>query len=259
LQSDSQEPQETWLSIVKTQKAQSSIRAWLKKTITAQSKFLGQKIWQRELQSLKVQKENAPTDSDVCRAFNATNINSFYENLGKGNIPLKSVLDFLNQYSYSSWTKLRLLFASSESAPISIGHGERFLLNYATCCNPLPGSPSEGILISGKGIEIHSVGCKVLNKIPQEQRFALLWEHPNSSDKELKCVLQIEAVDRVAIEEDIFHVISKYNVFVKKTIFRSRKGRVDGKVDLLAFNSAQIKNIEQSLQTVAGVSKVALV
>jgi GTP pyrophosphokinase len=260
LQSDSQEPQETWLSIVKTQKAQASIRTWLRKTITIQSEFLGQKIWQRELQSSKIQKENVPTDSDICHAFNVQNINSFYENLGKGNIPLKSVFDFLNQYSdYSSWTKLKLLFASSGDTPISIGYGERFLLSYASCCNPLPGNPIEGILKSGKGIQIHKADCKILNKIPQEQRLTLLWEQPNLSAREFKCVLQIKADDRVALEEDIFRVISKYNVLVKKTIFRSKEGRVDGRIDLLAFNSAQIKDVEQSLQMVEGVHKVVLI
>jgi GTP pyrophosphokinase len=260
LQSDSQEPQENWLSIVKTQKAQTSIRSWLRKTIATQSELLGQKIWQRELQSLKIQKENIPANSDICHTFNTQNINSFYESLGKGDIPLKNILDFLHQYSdYSSWAKLKLLFASSENTSITIGNDERFLLSYASCCNPLPGNSVEGILKSGKGVEIHKADCKILNKIPQEQRLTLLWEQQNSSNREFKCVLQIEAMDRVAIEEDIFSVISKYNVLVKKTIFKSKEGRVDGRVDLLAFNSAQIKNVEQSLQMVAGVRKVVLV
>jgi GTP pyrophosphokinase len=260
LQSDSQEPQETWLSMVKTQKAQNAIRSWLKKTIATQSELLGQKIWQRELQSLKIQKEKIPSDSDICHAFNTQSINSFYENLGKGDIPLKDILDFLNQYSdYSSWAKLKLLFASSENISISIGYDERFLLNYASCCNPLPGNAVEGILKSGKGIEIHRANCKILNQIPQEQRLTLLWEQQNSSTRNLECVFQIEATDRVAIEEDIFRIISNNNVLVKKTIFRSKEGRVNGRVDLLAFNSAQIKNVKQSLQMVVGVSKVVLV
>jgi len=260
LHSDSQEPQENWLSIVKTQKAQSAIRSWLRKTIATQSELLGQKIWQRELQSLKIQKEKIPSDSEICRAFNVQSINSFYENLGKGDIPLKNILDFLHQYSdYSSWAKLKLLLTSSENISISIGHDERFLLNYATCCNPFPGNSVEGILVSGKGIEIHKVNCKVLNKIPEEQRFTLIWEQQKSPNRTIECVFQIEAMDRVAIEEDIFRIISKNNVLVKKTIFRSKEGRVDGRVNLLAFNSAQIKAIKQSLQTVAGIRKVVLV
>jgi len=260
LQSDSQEPQETWLSIVKTQKAQTAIRSWLKKTIATQAELLGQKIWQRELLNLKIQKENIPPDSDICLAFKTQSIDSFYENLGKGDIPLKKILDFLHQYSdYSSWAKLKLLFASSEDTSISIGYDERFMLHYAPCCNPLPGNAVEGILKSGKGIEIHKVNCKVLNKIPQEQRLTLQWEQQNSSTRKFKCVLQIEATDRVAIEEDIFHIISKNNLLVKKTIFKSKEGRVEGRVDLLAFNPVQIKNVEQSLQTVAGVRKVVLV
>ncbi|MDR1830185.1 MAG: RelA/SpoT family protein [Candidatus Fibromonas sp.] len=262
LQSNSQEPQETWLSMVKTQKAQASIKHWLRKTLTTQSVVLGQKIWQKELQNLKISNVNSPLNSDICKAFKVQNISSFYENLGKGDIPLEEIFTFLKQYSDSSyaWSKLKLfnVFGSSEETPISIGYNERFLLNYASCCNPLPGDPVEGILKSGKGIEIHKEDCKILNKIPQEQRLTLQWETPEQAELGQKCVLRVEATDRVAIEKDIFNAIARHNALVKKTIFESKEGRVNGRVDLLAFNSAQIKNIEQSLQTVAGIRKVTV-
>jgi GTP pyrophosphokinase len=258
LQNDSQEPLENWLAIAKTQKAQTAIGYWLRKAFATQSVLLGQKIWQRELQGLKITSENFPEDSDICKAFKTQNINSFYENLGKGEIPLKDVFAFLKQYSNSSsWSKTFFkVFSSEESTPISIGYDERFLLSYASCCNPLPSDPVKGILKSGKGIEIHKANCKVLNKFPEEQWLDLQWNMPNYENQEFKCVLQIEAVDRIAIEEDIFRVISKHNAFVKKTIFKSKEGRVNGRIVLLVFNSAQIKDIEQALQTVAGIRKI---
>ncbi len=262
LQSNSQEPQETWLSMAKTQKAQTAIRHWLRKAITTQSVFLGKKIWQKELQNLRISSVNFPYDSEICKAFKVQNIGAFYENLGKGEIPLKDIFSFLKQYSDHSyvWSKLKLfnVFSSSEDSPISIGYNERFLLNYASCCNPLPGDTVKGILKSGKGIEIHKEDCKILSKIPQDQRLALQWEEPESAEREQKCVLRVEATDRVAIEKDIFNAIARHNALVKKTIFESKEGRVNGRVDLLAFNSAQIKNIEQSLQTVAGIRKVTV-
>ncbi|MDR2731701.1 MAG: RelA/SpoT family protein [Fibromonadaceae bacterium] len=262
LHSDSQEPQETWLSIVKTQKAQAAIRQWLRKTIVTQSEVLGQKIWQREVQALKIPKENFPNEDDICKAFNVQNINAFYESLGKSEIPLKKIFAFLKQYSDESytWQKLKFLnvFSSTEDTPISIGYNERFLLSYAQCCNPLPGDMVKGILKSGKGIEIHKASCRVLNKLPQEQQLSLQWEHTNSAKREFKCILQIEALDRVAIEEDIFRAVSKHNALVKKTIFESKKGQIKGRIDLLAFNSAQVNNIKQSLQAVAGIRKIKL-
>ncbi|MCL2207697.1 MAG: RelA/SpoT family protein, partial [Fibromonadales bacterium] len=253
LQSDSQEPQETWLSVAKTPKAQNAIRHWLRKALAAQSVLLGQKIWLKELHNLKIAKESYPDDTEICKAFNAQSISSFYENLGKGDIPLKDIFEFLKQYSDHSWAKLKILnvFSSDGDEPIVIGHNERFLLNYASCCNPLPGDLVEGIMKSGKGIEIHKEDCKVLSKIPQKQRLALQWEAPESAAREQKCILRVEAMDRVSIEKDIFNTIAKHNGLVKKTIFESKDGRTHGRVDLLAFNSAQIKNIEQSLQTIA--------
>ncbi|MCL2261257.1 MAG: RelA/SpoT family protein [Fibromonadales bacterium] len=259
LQSDSQEPQETWLSMTKTPKAQNAIRHWLRKALAVQSEMLGQKIWQKELHNLKISKENYPGDVEICKNFNTQNMNAFYENLGKGDIPLKDIYAFLKQYSEHSWAKLKILNVfSSDDEPLIIGHNERFLLTYAPCCNPLPGDPVEGIMKSGKGIEIHKEDCKVLNKIPQQQRLTLQWEAPEGAIRERKCILRIEAMDRVAIEKDVFNTIAKHNALVKKTIFESKDGRTNGRIDLLAFNSAQIKNIEQSLKTVAGIRKVSV-
>jgi len=261
LQSDSQEPQETWISIAKTPKAQVSIRQWLRKAITTQSKLLGRKIWQRELQALKIPKGNIPSEKDICLEFKTQSMNHFYESLGKNEIPIKMIFDFLKQYSSNSyvWQKLKLLnvFSSNEDTPISIGHNERFLLNYAPCCNPLPGDSIKGILKNGKGIEIHKVNCKILDKFPQEQQLALQWEQPEDEKRELKCILQLEAKGKIAME-DIFRVISKHNAFVKKTIFENKEGLIKGRIDLLAYNSAQVKNIELSLQAIAGITKIKL-
>jgi len=262
LQSNSQEPQETWLSIVKTQKAKIAIRHWLRKTFVTQSVVLGKKIWQKELHSFRISNENIPKEADICYAFNVQNINLFYESLGKGEIPLEDILDFLKLHSSASYASPILgilnLFSSADDTPISIGYNERFLLIHAPCCNPLPGDPVKGVLKSGKGIEIHKTDCKNLNRYSQEQLLALRWETPNTEEREFKCVLQLKAADRVGIEKDIFTVISEHNALVKKTIFQSKEGRLNGRIDLLAFNAAQVDNIKQSLQAVAGVRRITL-
>jgi GTP pyrophosphokinase len=261
LQSDSQEPLENWLSITKTQKAQNAIRQWLRKAFIAQSMILGKKIWQRELRNLKILNESLPNENDICLAFKVNSISSFYENLGKSDISSKQISDFLKQFSEkaSTWQKLKIfnVFSSSEDTPIIIGYNERFLLNYASCCNPLPGDAVKGIFKNGKGIEIHKVNCKNLNNFSQEQQLSLQWEQPNITKRKFKCILRIEAKENVAIEK-IFYTVSNHNAVVKKAIFENKEGQVAGRIDLFGFNSAQVKTIEQSVQLIAGVKKVTV-
>jgi GTP pyrophosphokinase len=223
--------------------------------------ILGKKIWQRELRNLKISSDNLPNESDICQAFKVSSIGSFYENLGKSDISSKQVYDFLKQFSEkaSAWQKLKIfnVFSSSEDTPIIIGYNERFLLNYASCCNPLPGDAVKGIFKNGKGIEIHKVSCKNLNRFPQEQQLSLQWEQPNIARRKFKCILKIEAKENVAIEK-IFYAVANHNAVVKKAIFESKEGQLAGRLDLLGFNSAQVKTIEQSLQLIAGVKKVTV-
>jgi GTP pyrophosphokinase len=260
LQSNSQEPQENWLAIAKTPKAQASIKHWLKKSMAARSEILGEKIWRRELLVLKIPKERIPMDFDICKQFSSPSINSFYESLGKGEISLKDIFIFLKRYSDDS-PPLPLLglfssFNSIDGTPITIGQNEKALINYAKCCNPLPGDKIKGLLKHGKGIEIHRNDCKVLNKNPQEQRLALQWELSNSASHAAKCIFRVESIDRVGVEEDILKVISNNNVRIRKTVFESKEERVRGRIDVFALNPSQISSIEQSLNAVAGIRRV---
>ncbi|MDR0515718.1 MAG: RelA/SpoT family protein [Fibromonadaceae bacterium] len=260
LQNDKQEPQESWLTIAKTQKAQTAIKQWLRQSMSNRFENLGTKIWQRELRVLKIPKEKIPPDSDICRFFSSPSVNSFYESLGRGEIPLEKVLSFLKQKSDNdtlfSIAGLLGIFSPANNTPITIDQNERFLLNYAKCCNPLPGDKVKGLIKHGKGIEIHKDECKVLSKFPDEQCLEMQWDTQNSAGHNYKCVFKVESINRIGIEEDILEVISKNNARIKKTIFESKNERTKGRIDILALNLAQINNVEQSLNAVVGIRKV---
>jgi GTP pyrophosphokinase len=148
------------------------------------------------------------------------------------------------------------MFSTADNAPIILDQNERLLLNYAKCCNPLPGDKVKGLIKHGKGIEIHKTDCKILNNYPEEHCLELQWDSQSSNDHKFKCIFRVEAIDRISIEEDILAVISKNNVRIKKTIFENKEERIKGRIDVLALSQAQINNIEQSLNAVVGIRKV---
>ncbi|GHV12813.1 GTP pyrophosphokinase [Fibrobacterales bacterium] len=262
LKSDTQEPQENWLAMVKTPKAQLEIRRWLKKSVEDQAILLGKKIYLQELQKFKIPLENAPQDVFVCRNFSTMNVERFYRNLGKGEISLTDIADFLKPYSGDNTVWHRGLFnvfrsgdASSTDTPITIGYNERFLLDFANCCNPVPGDNIKGIFIAGKGIQIHKADCSELAKYPREQRLTIQWES-NDIKSSIKFVLKINSVDRIGIAGEIFNCISEHNASIKKSVLESKGSELNCRIEIIAFRSAQIKNIIQSLNSLAGVRKV---
>jgi GTP pyrophosphokinase len=148
------------------------------------------------------------------------------------------------------------IFSASENAPITLDQNERLLLNYAKCCNPMPGDKVKGLIKHGKGIEIHKNDCKILNNYPDEHCLELRWDEQNSSEQSFKCVFRVESIDRIGMEEDILAAISKNNVRIKKTIFETMEERIKGKIDVIALSQAQINNVERSLSAVVGIRKV---
>jgi GTP pyrophosphokinase len=260
LQSESQEPQESWLTIAKTPKAQTAIKQWLRKSMSNSFEVLGKKIWQREQLVLKIPNNKMPQDSAICKFFSSPSMSSFYENLGRGDISLQKVLSFLKRSAESdtifSISGILGMFSTADNAPIILDQNERLLLNYAKCCNPLPGDKVKGLIKHGKGIEIHKSDCKIMNKYPEEHCLELQWDSQSSNEQKFKCIFRVEAIDRISIEEDILAVVSRNNVRIKKTIFENREERIKGRIDVLALNPAQINNIEQSLNAVVGIRKV---
>jgi GTP pyrophosphokinase len=260
LQSESQEPLESWLAIAKTPKAQTAIKQWLRKSMASSFEVLGKKIWQRELLVLKIPANKVPQEGVVCKFFSSPSMSSFYENLGRGDISLQKVLAFLKRSTENdtifSISGILGIFSASDNTPIILDQNERLLLNYAKCCNPLPGDKVKGLIKHGKGIEIHKTDCKILNNYPEEHCLDLRWDSQNSSEHKFKCIFRVESIDRICMEEDILAAISRNNVRIKKTIFETMEDKIKGKIEVLALSQYQIGNIERSLNAVVGVRKV---
>jgi GTP pyrophosphokinase len=222
-------PSRDWLSLARTARAQSKIRAWFKRERREDSERSGREILQEGLkrQGLPAQKlAGSPLLADVIREMGFRKGEDFYVALGQAKISPKVVVNKIMQRLKQGEAAVEeqpaegLLAkretakptASSSSYGISVKGIDDVMLRLAKCCRPVPGDPILGYISLGKGITIHHEGCpnaKALMRNPE--RFAeVSWDGMGATS--FRVELQVDAWDRTRLLEDLSRTFAEAGI-----------------------------------------------
>ncbi|RIX47437.1 MAG: bifunctional (p)ppGpp synthetase/guanosine-3',5'-bis(diphosphate) 3'-pyrophosphohydrolase [Rhodocyclales bacterium GT-UBC] len=152
-------PNPVWLTYVKTGRARSKIRHFLRTMQNEESARLGERLLRQELLSLGVVPISIPADAwdQMVKAGGQKNIEEVYSDIGLGK-RLPSVV-------------ARRLLAREDMTADKPGnmalaiHGtEGMAIQLARCCQPIPGDPIIGSIRKGSGLVIHTHDCQAIRK-----------------------------------------------------------------------------------------------
>jgi guanosine-3',5'-bis(diphosphate) 3'-pyrophosphohydrolase len=223
-------PSRDWLSLVKTTRAQSKIRAWFKRERREDSERTGREILQEGLkrQGLPPQKlAGSPLLADVIREMGFRKADDFYIALGQAKVSSKVVVNKLMQRLKQGESAVEhegaaaeLLerrempkkTAASSTYGIKVEGIDDVMLRLAKCCRPVPGDPIVGYISLGKGITIHHEQCvnaRALMKNPE--RFTKVsWEGDPASS--FRVELEVDAWDRTRLLEDLSRTFAETGI-----------------------------------------------
>jgi guanosine-3',5'-bis(diphosphate) 3'-pyrophosphohydrolase len=223
-------PSRDWLSLVKTTRAQSKIRAWFKRERREDSERTGREILQESLkrQGLPPQKiAGSPMLADVIREMGFRKADDFYIALGQAKVSAKVVVNKIMQRLKQGESAVEpqgaaaeLLerretpkkTAASSTYGIKVEGIDDVMLRLAKCCRPVPGDPIVGYISLGKGITIHHRQCvnaRALMKSPE--RFTKVsWEGDSASS--FRVELEVDAWDRTRLLEDLSRTFAETGI-----------------------------------------------
>jgi len=178
-------PNPSWLGFVKTGRARSHIRHYLKTMAHSESMDLGLKLLTQALRAEGI--ENMPTDmaryqpmwEKLLRFTGNKNRNDLLVDLGLGkriaSIVAKRMADMLSEMGEKPdpllMTRERFMAHESVSqGAIMLDGSENASVVYATCCRPIPGDKIIGYLGRGEGLAVHTASCSVGAKLKQKDR-----------------------------------------------------------------------------------------
>ena len=176
--SPSARPNPGWLAIVRTGRARSKIRHYLKNMENEESQALGERMFVQALRSEGLEPPStAPTDvlgttlwQLLTRWSGTRNRGELMMDIGLGRkvavIMAKRMANFMLEKGIKPDPLLvtqGLFNNSDESASrqslVFVDGGEGTSINFAACCRPIPGDDLVGYLGRGEGLLVHTAEC----------------------------------------------------------------------------------------------------
>ncbi|MBR5482851.1 MAG: bifunctional (p)ppGpp synthetase/guanosine-3',5'-bis(diphosphate) 3'-pyrophosphohydrolase [Alphaproteobacteria bacterium] len=193
LTSKAQHPSTEWERFVVTGKAKAAIRRYVRANKRDQFIVLGQEILEKLFKS-----ENLDFSEkslvNVLSSFEAESINDLYAKVGEGLVTgwdvMKAVYPAYKQSKLDkvvqaikvpSFKKTK----KKDASPLQIeGLIPGMAMHFAGCCHPLPGDRIVGIVTTGKGVAVHTIDCKALEKFANEPErwLDISWGKQESTD-----------------------------------------------------------------------------
>ncbi|KAF0111004.1 MAG: guanosine polyphosphate pyrophosphohydrolase/synthetase [Rhodospirillaceae bacterium] len=167
--SKAQTPSPEWERFVVTGKARARIRRFIRTQTRAQYLGLGRAILQRTFRQEGyeytekgldgvIKKFKAPTVEDLCSMVGQglltgrEVVTAVYPGLKMGRLgKIVSIATHRHKPKSKEWVPIRGLIAG-------------MAVHYAGCCHPLPGDRIVGIVITGKGVAVHTIDCSTLEQ-----------------------------------------------------------------------------------------------
>ncbi len=254
-------PSRDWLAHVRTGRARSKIRQWLKHEEQETSIKIGREILEREIKRRRLPK---PDDADlarVARALALADVAQLEAAIGQGDVPILQALKVLHPELEAEPGRPtafeRLVDRVRGSKGVRIQGAAGLMVRYAQCCQPVPGDPVMGYVTRGRGVSIHRSDCPNLLFLAHEPERRLEIDWQEMAGERFTVRLSFEATDRRGLYADVAAAVSATGTDIKSMELRATDGRVTGAALVEVENLAHLERIMKAARRVKGVFEVA--
>ena len=188
LTSPKQTPNRGWLSLVKTGRAKSRIRQWLRQEEQGKSLKLGREICERELRrhnfSLK-KVINTGHLKQVLKALSCNSLDDLLLHVGRGKIMVQAIVKAVlpEEFHKEGPAERQLDFIArrqdrkkkEQGDVLQVDGIDGVLMHVSQCCMPVPGDDIMGFITAGRGISVHKATCSNLMATDSERWIEVSW------------------------------------------------------------------------------------
>lgn len=259
-------PSKDWLNFVKTVKARSRIRQWIKTQDMARSLSLGREMLEKSFRKHRLN-FNALVKTDkmgeVVDGFGFKQTDDLIASVGYGKItPLQIVRKFEPKTEpegddASALNKLiRHERKKKDRSGVLVKGLDDILIRYGQCCRPVPGDPIVGYITQGHGVTVHRANCVNAMKVNPERRIDVSWHQAASDTYPVK--IRVQSDDKTGLLAEIASIISKQGV----DIISADANVVDSRTVVIEFtvvveSTVQLERVMTAIRQVKQVQGVA--
>jgi GTP pyrophosphokinase len=258
-------PSKDWLNFVKTVKARSKIRHWIKVQETERSLTLGREMCEKAFRKERLN-FNTLVKSEkmmkIVEQFGFKAADDLIANVGYGKItPLQVLRKFVpkvdaEEVDESIFNKLmERVRKKKPKTGVLVKGVDDILIRFGKCCQPVPGDPIIGYITRGYGVTIHRTNCVNALRMNPERQIEVEWNQEVTEIYPVK--IRIISQDRVGLLADVVGNISKFgaNILNAKTETRENK-MVDSYFTIGVEDTAHLEKIVSAVKKVKHVQEV---
>lgn len=256
--SPKQHPSNGWLEFVKTPRAKTKIRQWIRNQERGESIALGKNLLEKALERDRLKLPNIMKNEQIlsiAKEFSFHSVEDMIAQIGFGKISPRQVLGRLKP----------MLGIKDEKPPGLVGkmvgrfkrrkgdHGIKvkgvsdMLIRFANCCHPLPGEPVIGFITRGRGVTVHQRDCSHILNTDPERLVEVSWQA--SKEDIYLAKIRVTSVERKGVLSDISAILTQKDANI---IEAQVKTTVDKKG--IALFTIEVEDYNQ-LQDIMGAIK----
>jgi GTP pyrophosphokinase len=260
LTSKTASPSQDWLNYVKTSKARSKIRSWLKEEQREENLIRGRDLLERECKKAGADAKTLLTDANLqqlARKYGVSNPDELLASVGSGRINASQVVQKLTGQDAAEKRKLPEVGQKRRrdtARGVEVKGVDNLLVRFAKCCNPVPGDQITGYITRGRGISVHRVDCPNVSVLGSESARQIDVEWNVTKGDSYPVEIEIEGIDRPNFLTNIMHALSEKKTNVDAVTARTTKDEaVVVQLVLEIHDVNHLDNVMSALRQINGV------
>jgi guanosine-3',5'-bis(diphosphate) 3'-pyrophosphohydrolase len=263
LTSANQKPHRDWLIFVKTSKAKSKIKRWLKDAQLHEAIKLGEEILNRECKRFQIRPSHKVM-KEVAMKLGRPSVDKLYADLGQGELSFHRIIELIDPDKYQSEVKPKktkildkfVARARNSAKGVRVQGMDHLLIRFAQCCHPVPGDPILGFITKGRGIIVHRKDCvNLLQLMGQSSRIIeVSWDVEGETDFVVQ--LRILATGRKDFLRDVAEFLASININIIKMDMKTENAMITAYIILEVRDLSHLTQIMRRLYRIKGVLSV---
>jgi len=258
-------PSRDWLKFVRTMRARTKIRHWLKQQDREKNIRTGREICEREFKKHSLNFTRLVKKGDIFEELKKEGIKSvddLLEAIGCGTKTYRQILNRflprdLQEDVVPDKKKVPTVRRQTrrDASGIKIDGLDDVMVRLAKCCNPIPGDEIVGYITRGRGVTVHTANCSFMKVIEINRRIDARWD--DSCHHVAVVTIEVLCEDKKGILADITTTISSSEVNIMSANVRTLPGgRAVNLFQLEVSGLEQLDTIKKAVKKVKGVISV---
>jgi len=258
-------PSKDWLNFVKTVKARSRIRQWIKTQEKERSITLGREMCEKAFRKYRLNFNTLLKSEEmekVVEHFGFKHVDDLIASVGYGKItPLQIVRKVEpkpDEKEDSASFLDKIISRVKKKKPktgVTVKGVDDILIKFGKCCQPVPGDSIIGYITRGYGVTVHRTSCVNAMKMSPERQIDVEWSVDIADTYPVKIL--VRSYDRVGLLADITANISKNGANILSANTETRQTKiVDSLFTIAVENTDHLNKVLSAIRKIKHIQDV---